>query len=234
MEEVLTEGDFRFNDNLKYLKNGLIQGTLCRQGFQVYETSFYFDKKRLYDFTRSAKALIREAMTTHLVKELGQPELQAPLRAAFNSPYNYWNYKLGTTDESLRMLIFVCNYGGQFVADVIFKSKAFLPNPYYTDHTQYAVAVTLVCHRYTYFQPWDDLSTEMGQLQLKWWRWRSTRIVNEQNVCYKLTKLTVQTCSLIVKPRTQGTLALFTWHCPRNELSYGRWWGQTLRESWLS
>lgn len=165
MEDVVTEGDSRFNDNLKYLENGLIQGTLCCQGCQVYETSFSFDKKRLYDFTRSAKALIREAMTTRLVKELGQPELQAPLRAAFNSPYDYWNYKLGTKDESLRMLIFVGNHGREFVADVIFKSKAFLPS-FYLD--QYAVAVTLVCHRYTYFQPWDDLSTEMGQLQLKW------------------------------------------------------------------
>lgn len=164
MVVVLTEGDFRFSDNLKYLQHGLIQGTLCCQDFQVYAESFSFDTKRLYDFTRSAKTLIRKAMTTRLVEELGQPELQAPLYAAFNNPYNYWNYKLGTTDESLRMLIFVCNHGGQFVADVTFKSKAFLPAPYLT---KYAVAVTLVCHRYTYFQPRDVLSTQMGQLQLK-------------------------------------------------------------------
>lgn len=165
MVEVITEGDFRFGDNLKYLQNGLIQGTLWCQGFQVYPESFSFDKTHLYHFTRSARRVIRDAMTTRLVQELGQPELQAPLRAAFNSPYNYWNYKLGTTDESLRLLIFVCNHGGQFVADVTFKSKAFLPAPYLT---QYAVAVTLVCHRYTYFPPRDVLSTQMGQLQLKW------------------------------------------------------------------
>lgn len=165
MVVVLTEGHFLFGDNLKYLQNGLTQGTLWCQGCQVHTQSFSFDKTHLYHFTRSARREIREAMTTRLVQELGQPELQTHLRAAFNSPYNYWNYKLGTTDESLRMLIFVCNHGGQFVADVTFKSQAFLPAPYLT---HYNVAVTLVSHRYTYFTPRDVLSTQMGQLQLKW------------------------------------------------------------------
>jgi len=163
MVVVLTESDFRFSDNLKYLKKGLTQGDLCFQDFQVYEKSFFFDKRCLYHFTRSAKALIREDVTTFLVNKLGQRELQAPLRAAFNNPYNYWNYKLGTTDESLRVLIFGVNHGGKFVADVTFKSKAFLPAP---NLNQYAVDVILVCHRFTYFQPQDVLSTEMGQLQL--------------------------------------------------------------------
>lgn len=86
MVVVLTEGDFRFGDNLKYLQNGLIQGTLWCQGFQVYTDSFSFDKKHLYHFTRSARCVIREAMTTRLMQELGEPELQVPLRAAFNSP----------------------------------------------------------------------------------------------------------------------------------------------------
>ena len=122
MVTILRDSDFRFSENLKYLERGLQQGSLCFQGFKVHQDSFIFHKKRLWDFTRTAKASIREAMTTFLVKELGRPEfsweLQRHLRAAFDSPYDYWNYKSGTTDESLRMLIFVYNHGEQFVADV--------------------------------------------------------------------------------------------------------------------
>lgn len=165
MVTVLTESDFRFSDNLKYLESGLKQGSLCFQGFKVHQASFIFEKKRLWDFTRTARTFINKTMTTFLVNELGRPEfsreLQAHLRAAFNNPYNYWNYKLGTTDESLRMLIFVYNHGEQFVADVTFNTNTFISAP-----GQYVVAVTLVYHRFTYFQLQHVLNIKMGQLQL--------------------------------------------------------------------
>ena len=165
MITVLTESDFRFSDNLKYLESGLQQGSLCFQGFKVHQESFIFKTTLLWHFTRSARAKIREAMTTFLVKELGRPEfsceLQEHLRAAFNTPYNYWNYKSGTTDESLRMMIFVYNHGEQFVADVTFNTNTFISAP-----GQYVVAVTLVYHRFTYFQLQHVLNIKMRQLQL--------------------------------------------------------------------
>ena len=163
MVTVLTQGEFCFSYNLEYLENRLQQGNLWFQGSPTHlSTTFDFGNKRgLYDFTRSAKALVRDNMTSFLVNELGQPELQAPLHVAFNSLYNYWEYKSGKTYESLSMLIFVYNQGGQFVAKVIFNSNAFLSAP-----NQYTVAVTLVCQRFTHFQLRDVLSTQMGQLHL--------------------------------------------------------------------
>ena len=165
MVTVLTQGDFRFTDNREHLENGLQQGNLWFQGSLIHlSRMFYFDNKRcLYDFTRSAKAFVRDNMTSFLVNELGQPELQVPLHAAFNSLYDSWKYKLGTTYESLSMLIFVYNEGGQFVAKVTFNSNTFISAP-----NQYAVAATIVCQRYTYFQLRDVLSIQMGQLQLQW------------------------------------------------------------------
>lgn len=194
MVTVLPQGDFRFNNNLEYLRNGLQQGHLCFQGSLIHHSPmYYFNKKRrLYDFTRSANAFIRDQMASFLVNSLGQPQLQEPLRTAFNSLYDYWKYHSGVRCESLSMLIFVYNQGGQYVAHVTFNSNTFK-----SAHNQYAVAVTLDCQRFTYFQLRDVLSVQMSQLQLWWWKWRSTRIVNEHNV-WRRRYWTVQTCRLII------------------------------------
>ena len=161
---VLLQDDFRFSNNQEYLRNGLLQGHLRFQGSHIHHPPlFYFNnKRRLYDFTRSAKAAIRKEMVSFLVNSLGQPQLQEHLRAPFNSLYDYWKYRSGVRCESLSMLIFVYNQGGQFVAHVNFNSNVFLSAP-----NQYAVAVTLVCHRYSYFQLRDVLSVQMSQLQLR-------------------------------------------------------------------
>lgn len=163
MVTVLPQGDLRFSNNLDYLRNGLQQGHLCFQGSPIHHSPMYYfgKKRRLYDFTRSARAFIKDEMASFLVNSLGQPQLRAPLRAAFNSLYDYWKYHSGVRCESLSMLIFVYNQGGQFVAHVTFNSNVFLSAP-----NQYAVAVTLVCQRYTYFQLRDVLSGQMSQLQL--------------------------------------------------------------------
>ena len=163
MVSVLLQDDFRFNNNLEYLRNGLQKGHLCFQGPLIHHSPLYYfnNKRRLYDFTRSAKASIRKEMASFLVNSLGQPLLQEPLRAAFNSLYDYWKYHSGVKCESLSMLIFVYNQGGQFVAHVTCNSNTFKSAP-----NQYAVAVTLDCQRYTYFQLRDVLSVQMSQLQL--------------------------------------------------------------------
>ena len=165
MITVLTQGDVYFSDNREYLEYGLQQGNLRFQGPPIHlSNKFDFsDKKRLYDFTRSANAKVRDNMVRFLVNTLGQPGLEAPLRAAFDSLYNYWKYKHGIWFESLTMLIFVYNQREQFGAKVTFSSKAFK-----LGFEQYAVATALVCERFTYFQPWVDLSTQMAQLQLNW------------------------------------------------------------------
>ena len=169
MVTVLTQGDFCFSDNEEYLKYGLQQGNLSWfQGPPIHlsRTFHFYNKRCLYDFTRSANAVVREKMASFLVNRLRQPQLQAPLRAAFNSLYNYWKYKNGPWSEWLTMLIFVRNQGGQFGAKVTFSSNAFKSAP-----KHYAVATELVCERFTYFQPQqpqDVLSTQMGQLQLNW------------------------------------------------------------------
>lgn len=162
MVSVLTQDDFRFSNNLEYLKNGLEQGHLCFQGSPIhYSPMYYFNKSRLYDFTRSAKAFVRDKMASFLVDELGQTQLKAPLRAAFDSLYNYWKYHSGIRYESLLILIFVYNQDEKFVARVTFNSNTFLSAP-----DQYAVAISLVCQRFTYFQVRDVLSTQLGQLRL--------------------------------------------------------------------
>ena len=162
MVTVLTQGDVCFSDNEEYLKYGLLQGNLWFQGPLIrLSSTFVYNKRRLYDFTRSAKAEVRDRMATFLVDRLGQPGLEAPLRAAFDSLYNYLKYRYGTRSESLTMLIFVYNQGEKFGAKVTFSSNVFEWPP-----EQYAVATTLVCERFTYFQPWVDLSTQMGQLHL--------------------------------------------------------------------
>ena len=97
MVTVLLQDDFRFNNNLEYLRNGLQKGHLCFQGPLIHHSPLYYfnNKRRLYDFTRSAKASIRKEMASFLVNSLGQPLLQEPLRAAFNSLYDYWKYHSG-------------------------------------------------------------------------------------------------------------------------------------------
>ena len=153
------DGDFLFYDNWAYLLEGLKAGNIHFLGNEdVHKPQpFLFDANSIYDFTRKAKARIRENMTSHLIGVLNPPaatqeKIHAQICAAFDCLYAYHAYKgslkiLGQRrDESLHMLIFCGDGNTQFVAHVALESITIL-----RASNQYQVDLTLVCHRCSYF-----------------------------------------------------------------------------------
>ena len=113
---------------------------------------FVFNTIRVYDFVRSARARIRNNMSTYLNAVL--PGLQLgncpKIWALFERLFNYYEYKEYFNQsnqqkpQTTEMLIF--NHVERYVAYVWFSSTSFRTWP-----QQYTVTVTLTCKRYTYF-----------------------------------------------------------------------------------
>ena len=153
------DDDFLYYDNLAYLRKGVKEEKIQFVDYaDVHEPpEIPFEVKRTYDFTRTAKAKIREKMTSHLMDVLNPPatlkeQFRAQLRTAFDCLYDYRAYK-GSVDkvgqqrhESLYMLIFFNHEDRQFVANVTLSSITAR-----SDDNQYTVNVALVCQRFSYF-----------------------------------------------------------------------------------
>lgn len=131
----------------------------------VYQPpQFLFQANRTYDYTRTAKANIRENMTGHLMGVLNPTALQEPIRAqlhaAFDCLYDYYAYR-GCLEivgqqryESLNMLIFYDQGNIKFVAHVTLSSTTIRAGP-----NQYSVDLALTCQRFSFFHyRWMNLA----------------------------------------------------------------------------
>ena len=126
------------------------------------------EKRCIYDFTRSAKAEVRENMTTHLCDilppGLRQRDRQS-IREAFDCLFDYHTYK-GYLErvrqqqrEALQMLVF--HHNQKYVAHVQFKSTTVKDGA-----DRYTVNATLTCQRFTYFPLQEtDLDDILGALE---------------------------------------------------------------------
>ena len=153
------------DDSFLYYENVTVVVTRLRENeneFRVgdpvdHPKQFTFDTNRTYDFTRSAKARIRDYMTPYLRNVLvpgedAVPEIDEQLRAAFGFLYNYESYKGSlsavdqTKNEYLNMLIFINREGTRLVAHVTFHSISRLAAP-----GNFTVDAELKIRRFQYF-----------------------------------------------------------------------------------
>ena len=151
------EPTIQYYDNLFYLRKGLLSGEIQFEGYvnNYAPYAFVFDnKRRIYDFTRSAHATVRNDMTNYLCGLLTElPRHQCV--EAFNYLFDYRYYKEYLTlvgdqkAESMNLLIFrqpdQVNRG--YVAHVQFSSVGRRET-----QIQYTVNATLTCQRYSYFE----------------------------------------------------------------------------------
>ena len=167
--------DFRYYWNLSYIRNGLQNDEIAFIGVvnNYAPKAFEFNTGRVYDFTRTAKAEIRDKMTTHLLQPDVLPGLEVRfhemIKEPFDSLFNYQGYKTrleqanSTRDESMKMLIFNDangNQAKQYVAHVTFSCDS------HRASQQYTVYTTLTCQRYTYFPlQVDDFEAVLQALQ---------------------------------------------------------------------
>ena len=151
------ESAIHFHKNLCYLKNGLSNGEIHFQGIFHHDEppAFVYDNKtRVYDFTRTAQANVRDDMARRLRGWLrGLPTEQS--REVFDYLFDYHHYKeylnvVGKQRaESMKMLIFRrpdrVNQG--YVALVQFSCTS-------KRHSDilYTVNATLTCERFSYFE----------------------------------------------------------------------------------
>lgn len=151
------EPTIRYHDNVSYLREGLSNGEIQFEG-NVHNYSpdaFVFDnKKRIFDFTRSAHATVRNDMTDSLCDVL-QELPQEQCAEAFDYLFDYRHYKAYLTrvgdrkEESMYLLIFrqPDEVDDGYVAHVEFSSVARRET-----QIQYTVNATLTCQRYSYFE----------------------------------------------------------------------------------
>lgn len=157
-----------YDDNMASLRYGLQNGTIKFQGqVKSDEPEFDFDnKRRVYDFTRSAKTRISNYMAAYLHRKL--PEVTVKdFRKVFDRLFNYYTYEEdlkyinGHLYESMKMLVFDEDHE-EYVAHVCFNSTSRR-----TAVDQYTVDAVITCQRYTYFNfIAADLVKGMGQLRL--------------------------------------------------------------------
>lgn len=159
------QDNFGYYNNLGFLRRGLLrqEGEEGRIQFQDVVNNLtpaaidFGDKRRVYDFIRSAGSRIREDMTTYLgdvLPGVTDPDRQL-IREALDCLFNYHTYRdhleqVGDEQrESMHMLIFNDANGDenqQYVAHVHFSGVSRK-----TAARQYTVNVSLTCQRFTYF-----------------------------------------------------------------------------------
>ena len=164
------EPTFQFYDNLYYLKNGLSNEDIHFQGHvrsYTPNTFVYDDKRRTYDFTRSANADVRDDMASVLRDWLpGLPNTQS--REAFDYLFDYHHHKEYLKEvgnqraESMNMLIFKKR---GYVALVKFNSVTRRNRVH-----QYTIDATLTCQRFSYFElqetTLDEVLEELQNLKI--------------------------------------------------------------------
>ena len=145
---------FSYYNNLAFLRNGLQNEAIHFQGNVNNHPppEFVYNAGRIYDFTRAAKAQVRENMTNYLCGVL--PGLQQQdhqiIREAFDCLFDYHTYKgylqiVGQEQrESLNIFVFD---NQQYVAHVQFSSTTARRAA-----NQFVVSATLTCLRFTYFE----------------------------------------------------------------------------------
>ena len=151
---VSSRHPLNYSKNRNFLTNGLQGNIIHFQDFNYYlHPAVVYNKRRLYDFTRTAKAQVRENMTAYLCSVLPGLTRQDKenIRVVFDCLFGYYGYKgnldvLGQQHESLEMLVFDRNK--QYVAHVQFNNTTVI-----SDVHQFTVCPILTCHRYTYFEP---------------------------------------------------------------------------------
>lgn len=147
---------FQYYDNLAFLKNGLDNDEIHFEGYvNVHEPdAFVYEGGRGYDFTRKARAKVREDMADWLGGTLPGLQLQdcRKIREAFDCIFNYYAYK-GYLDhvgderhESMQMLVFDDRDQPEYVAHVQFSSIT----KRNAEHG-FTVNATLSCQRFTPF-----------------------------------------------------------------------------------
>ena len=162
---------FSYYNNLAFLRNGIQSDDIHFQGCvdNYSPPAFVFNKGSIYDFARTAKAELREDMTSWLCDTLPQ-EIQMQdrgrIREAFDCLFDYHKYKGYLTmvgqqrAESMEMLVFD-QANLEYVAHVQFSSTATRTAP-----NQFTVDATLTCQRFTYFPPQEaDLENVLAALQ---------------------------------------------------------------------
>ena len=151
---VSSRHHLNYNNNRDFLTDGLQRNVIYFQDVNYYlHPAVVYNKRRLYDFTRTARAQVRDNMTAYLCSVLPGLSIQdrKDIRGVFGCLFDYGMY-LGKLDiarqqhESLEMLIF--DHKKQYVAHVQFNSITVI-----SGMNQFTVCPILTCHRYTYFEP---------------------------------------------------------------------------------
>lgn len=162
--EILTS--LADNDNYKlnavYLMKKLKKTVITKQGKNhLHNKKFDYNKARIYDFTRTARADIRDDAVDSLCKKVALPGVQKEdqefIKEIFDGFFNYLTYKRQLKEvghdvsESMSMLIFNECKGEKdqpgYVAHVTFLVKSCR-----TSDEKFTVDVTLSCQRVTYFK----------------------------------------------------------------------------------
>ena len=127
------EDDSGYREYRDYLKNGIKKGFIYIQESVKYTPKgFVFNSKRIYDFTRSAKATVRDKMVDYLDDDDVLPGLQKEdrknqLQEAFDCLFNYSSYKEYLSevrqqrDESVKMFVFD-DQDKEYIAHIKFSS----------------------------------------------------------------------------------------------------------------
>ena len=169
---------FSYYNNLIFLRNELRNNAIHFQGLvNNHAPTFVYNAGRIYDFTRAAKAEVRENMTAYLCGNDRLPGLQQQdhqiIREAFDCLFDYHTYK-GYLDiveqqrrESLNILVF--DHNQQYVAHIQFNSTTAR-----TKASTFTVDATLTCQRFTHFElqkaDWEvvlkDLVQKSNQLNV--------------------------------------------------------------------
>ena len=156
-----------YNFNLGYLRRALEKDEVRGEGKpDKLEKEFVFnDEARIYDFTRTAQATVREDIVSFLSHIDVLPGLQEEgredIKQIFGCFFKYQKYKNHLQQngdrrvESMSMLIFNDGNGEKdqprYVAHVSFESISRR-----TDDKQFKVDVTLSCQRFTYFEAQNE------------------------------------------------------------------------------
>ena len=155
--------DVGYYYNLGYLRRALQDDEVAFIGVVNNHTpdAFVFDNKaRIYDFTRSAKSIIRENMTSFLNQPNVLPGLQAEDQDMIKEPFEFlFNNLTGYTRslrqvfqqhvESMNMMIFNDANGDQDQQYIAHVSLAC--NTRRAAEQQFTVDASLTCQRFTYF-----------------------------------------------------------------------------------